>query len=292
MKQRLKKLSKFFAGFGLVSALFFVGTAPRNIFKPTTNFELARVSVSIESKQIKSGGSGVILSSARNESVILTNKHVCEIVKSGGRVVYEGSSYEVQEVKPYPKHDLCFVKVFHSFGVNIKLAEYAPEKYTQATIVGHPRLMPTIMTHGHFSGKDIIKIMVGLRPCTPDDMEQYGLFCLFMGGVPVFKDFETQAVSATIQPGSSGSPVFNARGELSGLAFASSSQELSYAYIVPYEYVYDFLRTEHQYEWIKIKDGARNAKKFTAGVVPNNICHPIATQFNTGCQAIYFPRGF
>lgn len=295
MKKHLMKATKVALAVTAAAAVFLVfmiGQAPKNLVLPKTDSEFAKVSVSIEASDRRAGGSGVILSSTRNESVILTNKHVCDIVKSGGKVIHEKTEYSVQEVKPYLKHDLCLVKIFHSFGLNVRLAQESPKLYTGATIVGHPNLMPTVVTHGHFSGHDNIQIVVGFRPCTPKDVETYGLFCLFMGGVPVVKSFETQVVSATILPGSSGSPVFNSKGELTGLAFASRSRELSYAYIVPYEYLYDFMRTHHQQEWIKTKDGAKKSGMFKSVTLPisHDACFQlIQSSKKSFCPAVYNP---
>jgi S1-C subfamily serine protease len=289
MKNSLK-VALGLTGAAALTLLFFVGTAPKNLVVPRTDTEFAKISVSVEAKDRRAGGSGVILRSTQNESFILTNKHVCDLVKSGGKVVHEGASYEVQEVKPYPKHDLCLVKVFHSFGINVRIAREAPALYSSATIAGHPSLMPTVMTHGHFSGKETIKIIADIRPCTEKDMEENGLFCVFLGGIPVVKSFETQVVSATILPGSSGSPVFNSRGELSGMAFASRSQELSYAYIVPYEYLYDFMRTEGQLEWIKTKDGGKKSRLFKSASLSNDECYRLSLFLkNTTCHAIFNP---
>jgi hypothetical protein len=88
-------------------------------------------------------------------------------------------------------------------------------------------------------------VMTGYRDCTPDEATNpaTGLFCAIIGKLPVVRRFDARLVSNLIQPGSSGSGVFNHEGELSGVIFAGTG-DFSYGFIVPYEYVANFLNTE------------------------------------------------
>jgi len=223
---------------------------------PKNAEEFANTSVIITNKETTSGGSGVVLSSNDTESLILTNKHVCRLVEEGGKVSKDGAVYVVKEYKKYTKHDLCLIKVLDNLGVNTKLARKAPKKYTQAYISGHPLLLPHTLTTGNFSGKLAIDVMTGLRKCTDKDFQSGDmltiLMCAFLGGIPVVETFESQLVTGTILPGSSGSGIFNSSGEISGLVFAGQGRELTYAFAVPYEYVRDFVENEApKTEWKK-----------------------------------------
>jgi hypothetical protein len=86
---------------------------------------------------------------------------------------------------------------------------------------------------------------MGMKPCTIDDMKDPNgaLLCFFLGGFPIERTFESQVISATIQAGNSGSAVYNNNGEVAGLVFAGSG-DLSYALIVPQEYIENFIRNE------------------------------------------------
>lgn len=89
--------------------------------------------------------------------------------------------------------------------------------------------------------------MTRIRPCTSEELDDKdkSLFCLLAGGIPMVKTYETTPVSATIQPGSSGSAVYNNDGQVSSVIFAGRG-DLAYGLSVPHEYVLEFLTTEHK----------------------------------------------
>lgn len=204
--------------------------------------------VMVTNLQGTSGGSGVIISNSPSQSVVLTNNHVCEgALKKGGKIrLVSGEEHIVTGYVPDSEHDLCVLSVASDLKNSIKIAKSAPSLYAPATITGHPALMPNVITNGHFGGRQIISIMVGVRRCTEKDLKdpQMGPFCMFFGLAPIIRHFESQIVTATIMPGSSGSAVLNGDGELSGLVFAGNAQGLSYAYIVPFESVRNFLNND------------------------------------------------
>lgn len=236
--------------FILIVALITTGTYIAQLFgtktiKPKTGQEYSYTSVMITRYDGRSGGSGVILSSSKNSSKVLTNAHVCEVVKNGGIVRSDTSKGIVKSYKVSDIHDLCLITTNNNFKVDTVIAEEAPELYEDAAVVGHPALMPTIVTKGVFSQKELITVIAGSRPCTQDELmnERTSLICYFFGAMPLIRTFEAQVVSSTIMPGSSGSPVFNTRGEISGLVFAGSGN-FGYAYVVPFEYISNFVEHE------------------------------------------------
>lgn len=234
------------AGLVLVSVLSY-----RNYNRPETAAEFANTSVKILSLSQQSGGSGVILTSTPFGSKILTNKHVCRLIERGGYVSRLGRTYLIDSYKKYPKHDLCLVYVIYDFGVTTKIADNRPEDFSDTSVSGHPGLMPPVLTKGYFSGREQIQLIVGIKKCNNKTPREYLVYCYFFGGIPVIETFESQLVTATILPGSSGSGVFNKDGELSGLVFAGRGKGLMYAYIVPHEYLVNFMEMEHELEWKK-----------------------------------------
>jgi hypothetical protein len=204
--------------------------------------------VMITNQEGNSGGSGSVIQTDESESLILTNSHVCEhVLKKGGKVSGpDGSEHNVTGYYLSDEHDLCALTVAYEYGDKARLASHRPREFEPVTIVGHPALFPTIITRGHFSGKKIIQIMTGIKECTEADLadENKAFLCAFLGGIPIFKDYESQVVSATILPGSSGSAVLDDKGDIAGVAFASDSRELSYAFIVTYEAVRNFIQKE------------------------------------------------
>lgn len=192
-----------------------------------------------------SGGSGVIIYRSSNESMILTNKHVCEILPEGGLIqTTSGEKYTVSKYRESEMHDLCLIYTQADLKYNTDLASSAPKMYEKATVSGHPNLLPNVVSSGHFSGNKVINVLTGFRECTKEDFKSdVGLLCLLFGKMPVVKTYETILVTAMIMPGSSGSAVYNEDLKISGVVFAGQG-DMSYAFIVPYEYVHYFLYEE------------------------------------------------
>jgi hypothetical protein len=237
---------------GVVAALAISLLTPLDYQKPKVAKEFAKTSVMITNADQTSGGSGVILRSNLAFSEILTNKHVCSLTKGGGYIIKDERSYLVHAIKKYPNHDLCLVKVFGNLQVNTKVADSTPEDFEPAFISGHPGLLPHVLTMGNFSGFRIIQLVVGMQKCTDDTPEEYLIYCLFFGAVPIVQSFDSQLVTGTILPGSSGSGVFNKNGEIAGLVFAGKGKGMGYAYIVPHHFVVDFLRTEKNDPYVEV----------------------------------------
>lgn len=249
LKQFLKSLAKP-GKKGLAAALVVVMASSFIIGRDSEkadiydNSDLKNRSVKIVNFAKRSGGSGSIISSNKRESTILTNNHVCQIIVNGGLVVTNKGDFAVTSYKRSQRHDLCLITVGTDLGVNTKIAPKAPELQEEAAISGHPRLLPNVITRGHFSGKEVIKILTGIRECTQEDLEgENALLCAFLRGIPTVTTYEAQLVTAFIQGGSSGSPVYNASGEIAAVAFAGSG-EISQAYVVPYEAVATFFEEE------------------------------------------------
>ena len=191
------------------------------------------------------GGSGSIISHKKSESSILTNAHVCGVVKNGGLVhTTSGQSAMVVSYKTSSVHDLCVLTVAKDLGFSAEVSSSAPKPYDEAIVSGHPRLLPNIITKGHFSGKMLITLVTDVQPCDgKEENPQDQFFCQVFGVKPTIKTFETIVVSATIQPGSSGSAVYNKDGEISAVIFAGAG-DFGYGVAVPLEYVQTFLDTE------------------------------------------------
>lgn len=210
----------------------------------TRDRSVSDTTVMITNMKENSGGTGVIVSSSPDKSTVLTNAHVCGVAKYGGIVSSKKNkalvtSYQVSEV-----HDLCLITVNSNLGKSADVASRPPRDFGRAVISGHPSLLPTIVTRGSFSSKEFIQIMTGLRPCTQDEWNStLAPLCLFLGGIPEVKTYNAQVVSALISPGSSGSAVFNASGDIAGLVFAGSGA-IGWAHIVPQEYVKNFMDNE------------------------------------------------
>lgn len=214
--------------------------------RPTNPEEFSKTSVMITSLKQNTGGSGVILKSTQFESTVLTNKHVCRLIEQGGLVIHDDQPIVIHHYKKYPYHDLCLVNVRRNLGVTTKISDMETKNFTKAFISGHPALLPHVLTSGNFSKHMVVQLVVGVQKCTQRDPDPS---CLVFGAKPVLQSFDSQLVTGTILPGSSGSAVFNEKGEIAGIVFAGRSDGLSYAFIVPHSYIVDFLEREKVIPW-------------------------------------------
>jgi S1-C subfamily serine protease len=188
-----------------------------------------------------SGGTGVVIATYDSKSEILTNAHVCGVIKQGGFVNKDGEKFQIMSYRQDDIHDLCILVINRRLEAKASVSSWAPRIGDGVETSGHPRLLPNILSGGHIAGTNSVTIMVGLRECTKEDMKtDIGIFCLFMQGIPILRTYDAVVVSALIQPGSSGSAVYNSAGRLVGLVFAGSG-DLSYGLVVPWEYVKNFV---------------------------------------------------
>lgn len=236
-------------GVGVVTGISSV--ANRETVRPRNATQFAQTSVMIMMADQRGGGSGVIYKSSDQGTIILTNKHVCEIIQTGGTANTRNGIYKIRSYKFYTKHDLCMVKINENLHTNTIVAQKNPPTYSHAWVSGHPNLQPHTLTQGFFSTRKKLEIAVGFKACDGTETNEDAFYCFFYKVKPILKTYESQYVTATIMAGSSGSGVFDENGEIAGLVFAGSPQGLSYAYIVPHEFVKDFTDNEAQYQWRK-----------------------------------------
>ncbi len=236
----------------LMAAMLILSSCATTGEKPNTKDATAN-SVKVTNMSMNHGGTGVILASSPNQSLVLTNSHVCGVVEDGGMVLGNAGKFMVMSYKKSEMADLCLVRVAGDLHGRVKIATRPPVAYKETALIsGHPSLYPNVKTRGHFSGRESVPIMLGFAQCTEDDMkdpDKAAICMLTGGGLPIIKNFDSVLVTATIMPGSSGSAVYNKDMELSGLVFAGSG-ELGYAWTVPYSYVRNFLFSEAKnLEW-------------------------------------------
>lgn len=240
---------------GMIGVVAMIGaTTPDQFTHPHTGPEYAKTSAMILAMSRKSGGSGVILSSSPKGSIVLTNKHVCEVIQNGGIVKTTKHEAKVRLYKFYTKHDLCMISVRENLGVNTQVAATAPELYSESVSSGHPALLPSISSKGIFTEQMVVKIMIGMKDCDGTEKDNDVLYCIFMGKKPILQDFDAQVTSSLIMAGSSGSAVFDRNGDIAALVFAGSPDGLSYGFLVPHSYVHDFVTNSKDYKWKRVSN--------------------------------------
>lgn len=221
------------------------------------------------------GGTGSVIRSSRDGSLILTNKHVCGVVKEGGAVHKDGETYKVKLYKEYGLHDLCLIYVEENLKTQVTISSQAPQPGDKSYVTGFPLLQPNIVTEGHFSDLTQIEVMIGVRDCTDKENMDDPMGCAFFGKA-ITQRYKTQFTSNLIQPGNSGSAVLNSNGELAGVVFAGGG-DLAFGYIVPYSSVVHFLATLDYWHWQKPKHVKKKVK--TA-----------ADELDQKCSSVAFPN--
>lgn len=229
----------------LVLGVLVLGFSVTRMVKNRNPTDLTKNAVMIVNKEENHGGTGIIFHSTKAGSFVLTNFHVCNAVKSGGIIKTTTGDYQIQSFLESQVSDLCLIYTSADLKQMTRLASKEPLVFSVSKAAGHPALMPTVISVGHFSDRRIISVMTGNRPCTDADMQDplNSLYCGFFGAVPVIKSYDSQLITSTIMPGSSGSGVYNANNELSAVVFAGQG-DFGYGWVVPYDQVKQFLNFE------------------------------------------------
>jgi len=249
----MKKVLLSLLGSFLVTSMSIADT-----FYPKNKEDLQKATVMITNKEGSSGGTGSILKSTAGSSYILTNKHICVVVKNGGLVQSYLGTHLIQAYKASRLHDLCVIKVTADLNISLKVADKASKVNDDVYISGHPYLMPTIITGGNISGAMTITMFAGTKKCTNKELRSNTLLCYLFGGMPILATYNTIVSSATIAPGNSGSAVFNDSGEIVGVAFAGVGRGISYGILVPHAYVKNFVTKEvKNLKWKKVSNTLR-----------------------------------
>jgi S1-C subfamily serine protease len=261
--------------------LFMAATITQAAFNPKTNADFYDTSVRVYNLEMNSGGTGSIFRSYKNASHILTNKHVCALIKPGGYVNYKNKDYIITHYKEYKRHDLCLVRINKGLKISLNISQTISKVSQTVYVSGHPNLLPHIVTKGHISDNMDIQIITGNRPCNKKEIIEDPARCSFFGGMPIIEVSESTVVSNLIKPGSSGSAVFNSAGELVGVVYAGSGRGFSHGFIVPHIYLLYFVQNAHRQSWVRVglksKTKGSNSSIFNYENCTGIITKPIKT---------------
>ena len=177
----------------------------------------------------------------KNKTVILTNKHVCELADSSGFIEVERVDkirVKRKVIKRDEKHDLCIIEGIKGVkGISIaKDAEIGETFYT----LGHPRGDKLTVADGEYIGEEIIQlaspVVNGLCNGRLEKVQVW-----FFEIELCVQDFESVQFSTPTYPGNSGSPIVNKYGNLVAVVFAGNPQIENMGFGVPLRFVKRFL---------------------------------------------------
>lgn len=215
----------------------------------------------------RGGGTGFAMEAVSGKTYVITNSHVCEaIIKmTNGNIVllvHDGKEFTRKILKMSDVSDLCLIEGVEGFR-GLKLASSIEVGETIYT-VGHPLLQKRTTTQGKVTkftnietlhhviksgniGTDTI-LNASSESCDKPklrveefDVKYFPLVSVIKAKVCVLTENKAMITSATIRPGSSGSPVVNKRGKVVGVMFAVNSAS-SYGSAVNIIQLYKFLQ--------------------------------------------------
>ena len=143
--------------------------------------------------------------SYKGKTFNFTNRHCCDVEQPLG--MPEDTILIGEELASIlyssNKSDICILSTGKKKG--LKVAKKAPSQYEEAFVIGYPLGEPQTLRKGHFNYSDSVCIPYGDDLLNPD-----------------FRCVESYVLSIIIRPGNSGSPTFNAKGEVIGIAYAGN----------------------------------------------------------------------
>jgi len=202
----------------------------------------------IKGKKDGGGGTGFQILAPSGQTYIMTNSHVCEgaLTQSEDKdsliVMDDSGNYIRRRVLENSDFtDLCLLEGMP--GVEgLKLAKSPVMLGDTGFIVGHPLLRPLSVSEGEVVGLKDVKIAVAQINSPEDeqrcsllkneivslDMDMYGIVKI---PIKLCLNVTKAALMTTILifPGNSGSPMVNAYGEVTGVAFAADATSWGYA---------------------------------------------------------------
>lgn len=187
----------------------------------------------------RSGGTGFSLS-YRGKDYIVTNSHVCDVVKVKERVIIDfNDSWGIQAISGIiyqdPSKDLCLIRGVPGIP-SLSIASNGPDIHDRVYVLGHPLLEPLTLAKGRYVGPVMVdlgeQMMLGDK-CDGKIIKQFIFtFCVH--------SYASYLTTNATYPGNSGSPLLNSTGEVIGVVFASNTLT-NKGLVIPLSTLEDFL---------------------------------------------------
>lgn len=228
LKSAASKAFKWIGGLFLLAFIAYALTCPRyETVHPIKPVDFKRVAAQVNTAG--SRGSGVVLRSDSGGTDVLTAKHVCaNAVVLGSFVYVNREKHLVDSIKPSFQYDLCLVHTKDVLYLSVDLAKVSPKFGDVLRTAGHPLSMPLLFQEGRAS--ETFNIL-------PKDAAPEKLFLML--------------TNILVQPGQSGSGVFDEEGNLVGIMVSFKTvypkgppETIGFGLAIPRKHVEMFLEKE------------------------------------------------
>lgn len=208
-----------------------------------------------------SGGTGFQVVAPSGKQYTLTNYHVCMLANKNfdGSESLQAEDYKhrktnIKVIKHSKNHDLCLLEPVLGLPVIEQANKYF--LHEQVHLIGHPRLANLTIESGSIVSKRIINIALPTKSdhdCkTPQIRNPFVRKQSFK--VPYryhrnlfktcYEELPVLHINVISYGGNSGSPVVDDLGRLIGVLFAGNRNAVTAAFVVPLEYVKQFLSNQ------------------------------------------------
>ncbi len=217
----------------IIFCVLTVPTIHYNILRHYVSDRVVMITNANDDGKIQGQATGSHIRLPSGKTAILTNAHVCELKDEHNEVNIISPLYDrpirrrVIEVANFT--DLCLIEPLENIS-GLRIGS-EPSLGDVISVLGHPVGMPQTISKGEVVGKAEVEVLD--HEMEPDDTTSCNLpkektltIPFFLGIVLKVCVVHVQAYQTNmlIFPGNSGSPAFNWRGQLVGVAFASSNQ--------------------------------------------------------------------
>lgn len=155
------------------------------------------------------GGTGFHIKTASGETVIITNRHVCNMAEGNTLYAFDNSTSikNVTIIKVDDNADLCMLTAANPLAA-YTVSRHRPQVFDQLYSVGHPHLYDKVKKDGFFTGEDY----------GDTTYHKFEGCQLKEGKCQITQNIYSITIVSAL--GSSGSPVFNAQDEVVAVVFA------------------------------------------------------------------------
>jgi len=182
---------------------------------------------------LRGGGTGfAVRSEATGTNFIITNSHVCALAFNGNMTLQSplitalipDKKEEVRVIQVVEDDDLCILTSPPYLKPLVINTQYTP--YQTLTSVGFPLLGSLTASQGMLLGFARVELIWGtpIKKCKGDRLRVIKQRALFWDNFLCLREFNAMLSDVKSYPGSSGSPVFDQRGEVVGVVFAGRRQ--------------------------------------------------------------------